>query len=111
MKHTKTLSLDGISSELIKDDEFHLDCCICIICTVVRATREQESCEMFVAIKLKDNLIRSDPDNYRGIHLFNTARKVYSKMINKGLSTISDLILSNAQTSFREGRVCNYVLP
>lgn len=47
-----------------------------------------------------------DPDNYRSISLLNAAYKVYSKMFNERLHTVSDAILLEEQASFRKGRSC-----
>jgi hypothetical protein len=45
-------------------------------------------------------------ENYRGISLLNVGHKIYAKVINKRLQTVSDTLLLEEQNGFRPGRSC-----
>lgn len=47
---------------------------------------------------------RNNCDNYRGISLLNSAYKIYAKIINERLKTITDTLLEEEQAGFRKGR-------
>jgi sorting nexin-29 len=49
---------------------------------------------------------RSNCENYRGISLPNVGYKIYAKIINKRLQTISDTPLLEEQNEFRPGSSC-----
>ena len=49
---------------------------------------------------------RNNPENYGGISLLNTVYKIYSRIINTRLQTISDTILLEEEAGFRKGRSC-----
>ena len=49
---------------------------------------------------------RNKTENYRGISLLNAAYKLYSRIINERLRTISETILLEEQAGFRKGRSC-----
>jgi len=44
---------------------------------------------------------RNNPDNYRGISLLNTGYKIYSKVIAKKLTSITEVLLLEEQNGFR----------
>ena len=48
----------------------------------------------------------NNPDNYRGISLLNNGYKIYSKIIAKRLTAISQVLLLEEQNGFRKGRSC-----
>ena len=50
---------------------------------------------------------RSDPQNYRGISLLDTTYKVYARIVNNRLKTITDSLLLEEQMGFRKGRSCS----
>lgn len=45
-------------------------------------------------------------DNFRGIFLFNTGYRIYSKIVNNRLRNISHALLQEEQNGFRRGRSC-----
>jgi hypothetical protein len=49
---------------------------------------------------------RTDTNNYRGISLLDTIYKIYAKILNEGLKTIADNLLSEERMGFRKGRSC-----
>jgi sorting nexin-29 len=56
---------------------------------------------------------RTNCENYREISLLNSAYKVYSRIINQQLKTITDILLEEEQAGFRKGRSCtdnNFVI-
>jgi sorting nexin-29 len=46
--------------------------------------------------------------NYRGISLLNTGYKVYTKIINACVQTITEVLLLQDQYGFSKGRSCTY---
>jgi sorting nexin-29 len=42
--------------------------------------------------------------NYRGLSLLNTLYKIYARIVNKRLRTISEALLQEEQNGFRNGR-------
>jgi len=59
-----------------------------------------------VVIPVHKKRDRNNPDNYRGISLLNTGYKIYSKIIAKRLTVITDALLLEEQNGFRKGRSC-----
>lgn len=49
---------------------------------------------------------RTNPENYRGISLLNTAYKIYARVLGNRLKTIADAIMLEEQSGFRKGRSC-----
>lgn len=65
---------------------------------------EEWNLAIVIPIYKKGN--RHDCNNYRGISLLNSCYKLYSKILNIRLTTISEHIISNYQHGFRKGRSC-----
>ena len=49
---------------------------------------------------------RNNPDNYRGNSLLNTGYEIYSKIIAKRLTVITEALLLEEQNGFKKGRSC-----
>jgi len=49
---------------------------------------------------------RNNPNKYRGISLLNTGYKIYSKIIAKRLTAITEVLLLEEHNGFRRGRSC-----
>jgi sorting nexin-29 len=47
---------------------------------------------------------RRECKHYRGISLLNTVYKIYARIVNKRLRTISEALLEEQQNGFRTGR-------
>jgi sorting nexin-29 len=62
-----------------------------------------ESWKIAEAISLFKKCHRRECKNYRGISLLNTVYKMYSRIVNKRLGTISEALLEE-QNGFRTGR-------
>jgi hypothetical protein len=65
--------------------------------------------EWGVAIVIPILYKRGDKENcehYRGIRLLCAAYKLYTKIISKRISVISELLLKEEQNGFRRGRSC-----
>jgi len=49
---------------------------------------------------------RNNPDNCRDFSLLNTGYKIYSKIMEKRLTVIAEVLLLEEQNGFRKGRSC-----
>jgi Reverse transcriptase (RNA-dependent DNA polymerase). len=50
---------------------------------------------------------RHECENYRGIHLLNSAHKMYAKLITKRINILNEALLIEEQCGFRRGRSCS----
>lgn len=107
MKNRKAPGVDGINAELLKYGGEELKTRLLELfnncwrkCQIPDAWKKAKVISLFK----KGN--RSQPQNYRGISLLINAYKVYTKIINKRLTTISDSLLLEEQSGFRQGRSC-----
>jgi hypothetical protein len=106
-KGRKAQGPGGISTELIKYGGtllklrfLHLLKLCWELCKILKKWTKAKVISLFK----KEN--RSKCNNYRGISLLNAGYKIYTKIINKGLTNISDVLISEKQNGFRTGRSC-----
>lgn len=106
-KNRKAPGLDGINLELIKYSGTTLKqrlLHLLNLCWKNCKIPDEWTKAKVISLFKKGN--RSSPENYRGITLLNVAYKIYTKIINKRFTTISDKILLEEQNGFRHGRSC-----
>jgi hypothetical protein len=106
-KGRKAPGPDGISTELIKYGGtllklrfLHLLNLCWKLCKIPKEWTKAKVISLFK----KGN--RRHCNNYRGISLLNAGYKIYTKIINKRLTDISDVLLLEEQNGFRTERSC-----
>jgi hypothetical protein len=104
-KNRKATGSDGINMELIKyaDPLLHLRL-LHIINQCWLTYRVPESWKIAEVISLCKKGDCRECKIYRGISLLNTVYKIYARIVNKRLRTISEALLEEKQNGFRTGR-------
>ena len=106
-KNRKATGKDGINTELYKyasREMFERILDFMNRCWKNKKTPEEWKTAVILPIFKKGQ--RNNCDNYRGISLLNTGYKIYSRLLTKRLKEIIEVILSEEQSGFRNGRSC-----
>jgi len=107
LKARKSPGSDGINNELYKHAPkrfLHKFFNFLHVCWIYRDIPEEWRTAIVIPMNKKGD--RNNPDNYRGFSLLNTGYKIYSKIIAKRLTAITEVLLLEEQNGFRKGRSC-----
>lgn len=107
LKSRKSPGQDGINNELFKyapKSFLHKFLNLINVCWICGDIPQEWRTAIVIPIHKKGD--RTTPDNYRGISLLNTGYKIYSKIIAKRLTAISETLMLEEQNGFRKGRSC-----
>jgi hypothetical protein len=100
-KSRKATGPDGINMELIKYADPLLHWGLLHINQCLLTYKVPESWKIAEVISLFKKGDRRECKNYRGISLLNTVYKIYTRIVNKRLKTISEALLEEQQNGFR----------
>ena len=106
-KNRKAPGMNGINTELIKYAGilFHLRLLhFYNMCWKTSQIPKEWRQAKVISIFKKGK--RTNPNNYRGISLLDTAYKIYTRILNERLKIIADHLISEEQMGFRKGRSC-----
>lgn len=107
-KNRKATGSDGVNTELLKygGTLLHLRL-LHLYNECWQRNKIPKEWKVALVISLFKKGDRNNCENYRGISLLNTSYKLYTKMINERLKTITEEIILEEQNGFRKGRSCN----
>lgn len=108
MKNRKACGPDGINAELLKYGGLLLQFRLLHLYNICwRDCRIPDEWGVSEVISLFKKGDRGNCENYRGISLLNIIYKIYVKIINNRIKTISEVLLKEEQSGFRKGRSCS----